>query len=134
MRSVFIVFFTMTLGTLMSSCTPSDESETSKNKSRDNPILEVRKLAGVVEAMAVNRKLVSSREHFLNTGRDNCQNKSIWIVHFWYLVNEMPHSFPMSNKEAEDEVAVYNKNENTGLDRILLSCTAFPTESKDTCF
>lgn len=89
---------------------------------------------GSMYGLAVDPAKVTDVSTFEKLGRGQCQRFAICQTHFWYDGSMMPDKFPMQDAEAAAEVAVYQKNTNTGLDRTLLRCNLFPSTPKDMCF
>ena len=49
-----------------------------------------------------------------------CGYQKICIVHFWDSKTNIPISMPMTDEQALSKVAHFNKNKNTGYERLLL--------------
>lgn len=60
-----------------------------------------------------------SQREVLNLSRNLCREKSVCFVHYWSSPTNAAHSLPMTDEQAEAEIASYNKNIHTGNDALV---------------
>lgn len=89
---------------------------------------------GVNFFFTVSNPWASDKNYVLNTAERFCSDKPVCIAHFYLTGTASPKGFPLSDSEVEAEIATYNRNKNSGLNRVLWNCSKFPEESGDNCF
>ncbi|TFF09668.1 hypothetical protein EXW72_10080 [Pseudomonas sp. BCA14] len=89
---------------------------------------------GVNFFFTMSNPWASDKVYILNTAERFCADKPVCIAHFYLTGTAAPKGFPLSDSEVEVEIATYNKNKNTGLNRILWNCSKFSGVPSSSCF
>lgn len=89
---------------------------------------------GVNFFFTISNPWASDKKYILNTAERFCADKPVCIAHFYLAGTAAPKGFPLNDSEVDAEIATYNKNKNTGLNRILWSCSKFQGEPSSSCF
>jgi hypothetical protein len=63
-----------------------------------------------------------NKQVLLDISKEICRRESICVVLFWDNEDKAAHTIPMTDQQVNDQVAQYNINKNSGLDRLLF-CT-----------
>ncbi|MGE4218470.1 MAG: hypothetical protein AB7G39_03390 [Alphaproteobacteria bacterium] len=63
-----------------------------------------------------------------------CGNLRVCMVLIWDDRKSAARQVPMTDKQVNAKVATFNRNRNTGMSRLLVSCALFPGVGRDACF
>ena len=86
---------------------------------------------GTLKAIAVPTALVTDRDHYLRIVARVCPSSGLCILSFFVGLSSV--SYPLSDIALTAQTAQYNRNPNSGLNRLLLACR-LEDFSPDDCF
>lgn len=66
--------------------------------------------------------------------RGACYGKPVCFSHVWKKGDAAPRKFPLSDKAVATELATFQQNKHTGLNKLLWSCKRFHVTDKTKCF
>lgn len=75
---------------------------------------------GVANMVVIDPVYKTNRQVLLDVSKEVCGGANICIVMFWDDESKAANSLPMTDEQVNAQVAHYNINKNTGLDRLLL--------------
>lgn len=87
---------------------------------------------GVV-LVAIDDAMASDRSAFAAVVANECPRQWCQAL-FWKRSDGAPAALPMSDAKVRTQLAAYNRNAATGLDRWRWRCDAFPDAGPDECF
>jgi hypothetical protein len=89
---------------------------------------------GAVNFVVIDSSRIDERAVYQAASADLCRDRPICQVIFWGAGSDAPKSLPMTDQQADAQLAVWNINSNTGLKQMLWSCKRFPSTPKTECF
>jgi hypothetical protein len=88
---------------------------------------------GLFYIVEIERSQATNQDIYRIAVAELCSIKPICIVLFWVKGGKTPTKLPITDAQVRTQAAQWNRNENTGLRRLLWSCTLFPETPKDEC-
>lgn len=89
---------------------------------------------GVHFFFTLSKPWAADKKYIRNLSENFCADKPVCFTHIYLTGTAAPKGFPLSDSEVAAEIATYNRNKNTGAERMLWSCSRFPDEPSSTCF
>lgn len=86
----------------------------------DKPEYSVIGTQGTMKAISVPVELADDRDHYRRIVDAECPRSGICILSFFVGLSSV--SYPLSDAALEAQAAQYNRNPNSGMDRLLLAC------------
>ncbi len=84
--------------------------------------------------VAIDKDQESNEDAYRNAIAELCGVETVCQVLFWIEGTDAPRSLPMTDEQVETQIAQWQYNGNTGLQRLLWPCKLFPDTPKDECF
>lgn len=75
---------------------------------------------GANHFVVVDQSISTSRADLYVVAQTVCGQQSVCIVHLWDNQDLAALSLPMTDQQVRAKIAQYNRNQNSGLDRLLL--------------
>ena len=77
---------------------------------------------GIVHTVLIPKGREADRKFLVEAGRTICGSRKLCAVMFWTEKEFVPLQEPITDVESRRQVAQYNKNIDTGYERLLLHC------------
>ena len=68
----------------------------------------------------VHESLTTTKSDYIAIAKLVCGDQRVCFSHFWNDKNNVPLSLPFSDEQINSRIASYNKNKNTGFERVLI--------------
>jgi hypothetical protein len=84
---------------------------------------------GIIVTVAIDIAHQTDEEVYRLAASEACESKKMCQVSFW--VGDAPRTYPITEQDAERQIAQWNENRNTGLRRWMVKCSTtslFSTE------
>ncbi len=88
--------------------------------SADLPPFRIIARQGIDNMIVIDPKYSTDKQVLLAVSQQICNGQDICAVLFWDDESKAATSMPMTDQQVNDQIAQYNINKNTGLDRLLL--------------
>lgn len=98
---------------------------------KDKPEYTVIGTQGSMRAISIPAGEASSLDYYREVVETECPRSGICIISFFVGISSV--TWPLSDTAVAAQTAQYNRNPNSGLDRLLLSCR-LASSGTDECF